>query len=427
LIGYIVQPICMKEGAITDRIMELAEKWLDGSITEPEKAEFALWYNQFNDEVAVVPVQPAVLQTEMLEEILARMHAEKRQQSPVVIRPAKHWMRYAALVAGLFLVSATGYFLLHKKSTGPVTPLTNKSPCIQDIAPGTQKAVLTLADGSSIILDSAVNGPLTHQGNSVVNKKKDGELEYKSAIPDKSGQAGNRQSATTFNTLSTPRGGQYQLVLSDGSKVWLNAASSITYPTAFTGNERKVQITGEAYFEVTHNSKMPFVVEKGSMTVEVLGTHFNINAYEDESAIQTTLLQGSVKVGSRQWAAGSGEKAEGRGQRVEKKEQSIILKPGEQTSLSQTSQLSQPIPVQTDEVMAWKNGLFQFHNAGLAAVLRQISRWYDVDIRYAGEMPVREFEGKIQRNLTLLQVLKILEKNQVHLTLEGKTIIVKNK
>jgi ferric-dicitrate binding protein FerR (iron transport regulator) len=142
--------------------------------------------------------------------------------------------------------------------------------------------------------------------------------------------------------------------------------------------------------------------------VEVLGTHFNINAYSDEEAIKTTLLEGRVKVSSMvngQWS---------------------IIKPGEQVSLSHTSQLSQPIPVETEEVLAWKNGLFQFHNAGLPAVLRQISRWYDVDIRYEGDMPVREFEGKIQRNLTLLQVLKILEKNQVHLTLEGRTIIVKN-
>jgi ferric-dicitrate binding protein FerR (iron transport regulator) len=223
-------------------------------------------------------------------------------------------------------------------------------------------------------------------------------------------------------------------VLPDGSKVWLNAASSIRYPTAFTGNERKVEITGEAYFEIMPltsrqvgtgskggSHKVPFIVKIGSPSgeggeVEVLGTHFNINAYDDEEVMKTTLLEGRVKVNSaipdKSGRAGN--------------PQSAILKPGEQVSLSHTSQLSQPIPVQTAEVMAWKNGLFQFHNAGLPAVLRQISRWYDVDIRYEGDMPVREFEGKIQRNLTLLQVLKILEKNQVHLILEGRTIIVKN-
>jgi ferric-dicitrate binding protein FerR (iron transport regulator) len=409
----------MKEGDISDRIMELAEKWLDGSITEQEKAEFSHWYNQFNDELATVPVSPAVLQRDMLKDILAKVHAEK-QQPLIVTRPVRQWMRYAAVAAGLFLISSAGYFLLHKKGTGHLTPLTNKSHSIQDIPPGKKKAVLTLADGSGIVLDSAHNGAIALQGNAKVVKLSNGQLQYESAIV-------NRQSAViAYNTLTTPKGGQYQLVLSDGSKVWLNAASSIRYPTAFTGNERRVEITGEAYFEVVHNSKMPFKVEKGEMTVEVLGTHFNINAYEDESAIQTTLLQGRVKVVNRpSYAKASAGEAKGKGQRA-KMEQSVVLKPGQQAILSQTSHASQIIPVQTDEVLAWKNGLFQFHNAGLPAVLRQISRWYDVDIRYEGEMPVREFEGKIQRSLTLLQVLKILEKNQVHLTLQGRTIIVKN-
>ena len=425
MIGFIVQAFCMKEGDIPDRIMELAEKWLDGSITEQEKAEFSHWYNQFNDELATVPVSPAVLQRDMLTNILAKVDAEK-QQPLMVTRPVRQWMRYAAVAAGLFLISSAGYFLLHKKSTSHLTPLTNKSHTIQDIPPGKKKAVLTLADGSGIVLDSAANGPLTQQGNSVVNKTKDGELEYKSAI-------GNRESAiVTYNTLSTPKGGQYQLVLSDGSKVWLNAASSIRYPTAFTGNERRVEITGEAYFEVVHNSKMPFRVEKGEMTVEVLGTHFNINAYEDESVIQTTLLQGRVKVVNRpSYAKASAGEAKGKGQKANG-EQLVVLKPGEQ-AIAVASPLTtdhSPLTINhspdLEQVMAWKNGLFQFHNAGLPAVLRQISRWYAVDIRYEGEMPVREFEGKIQRSLTLLQVLKILEKNQVHLTLQGRTIIVKN-
>lgn len=328
-------------------------------------------------------------------------------------RPTRQWMRYAAVAAGLFLVSATGYFLLPKKNTGHLTHVTNTPHSVPDILPGKKKAVLTLADGSCIILDSAHNGAIARQGNSSVIKFNDGSVAYR---PVENLSAGK----VIFNTLTTPRGGQYQLVLPDGSKVWLNAASSIRYPTAFTDNERKVAITGEVYFEVVplrlrSGQKMPFKVEKGDMIVEVLGTHFNINAYEDEEAIKTTLLEGKVKVVNRESIPQGGSN-----------EKSVVLKPGEQTSLSPTSQLSHPIPVQTDAVMAWKNGLFQFHNAGLPAVLRQISRWYDVDLRYEGEIPAREFEGKIQRNLTLLQVLKILEKNQVHLSLAGRTIIIKN-
>jgi ferric-dicitrate binding protein FerR (iron transport regulator) len=420
----------MKEGAITDRMMELAEKWLDGSITEQEKAEFSDWYNQFNDESATVPVNPAVLQREMLKAILARVHAAKQQQPPMVTR-SKQWMRYAAVAAGLLLASATGYFLLHKKGTGPVTPLANKRHGVQDIPPGAKKAVLTLGDGSKVLLDSANNGLLAQQGSTNIMKTANGQIVYTKA-DEKSGnplipseriiRAGIHHSPFTFNTLATPRGGQYELVLPDGSKVWLNAASSIRYPTTFTNDERKVEITGEAYFEIkrlpskagSHN--VPFIVKISSPSgnggeVEVLGTHFNINAYNDESAIRTTLLEGSVKVGNRQSAIGNIPQA--------------VLTPGKQAAFTADSRFTIH-DVDIEQVMAWKNGLFQFHNAGLPAVLRQIARWYDVDIRYEGDMPVREFEGKIQRNLTLLQVLKILEKNQVQLTLQGRTIIVKN-
>lgn len=420
MIGSIDTTFCMKEGAITDQMMELAEKWLNGTITEQEKAEFIHWYNQFNDESAIVSVNPAVLQRNMLKDILARVHAEKRQQPPMITRPVRQWMRYAAIAAGLFLVSATGYFLFHKKDTGLRKPLVNKPHGMEDIPPPKKMAVLTLADGSGIVLDSAQNGAIARQGNTKVVKLGNGQLQYQSAI-------GNRQSsAIAYNTLTTLKGGQYQLVLPDGSKVWLNAASSIRYPTAFTGAERKVAITGEAYFEVAHDARLPFVVNVNDKEeVTVLGTHFNINAYDNEEAIHTTLLQGSVKVVNHESPAS-------RGGLASVNRQSAILKPGEQAIMLASPLTTDHSPFtivhspDLEQVMAWKNGLFQFHNAGLPAVLRQISRWYDVDIRYEGDMPVREFEGKIQRNLTLLQVLKILEKNQVHLTLEGRTIIVKN-
>lgn len=327
--------------------------------------------------------------------------------------------RMAAAAIIFILLTAGGYLWLNRSPKIDLATTDKKPAATVDIAPGGNKAILTLADNSTVILDSAANGAIAQQGNAKVVKLSNGQLMYQSAIPDKLGQAGNRQSAMTYNTLSTPRGGQYQLVLPDGSKVWLNAASSITYPTAFTGNERKVQITGEAYFEVTHNSQMPFVVEKGSMAVEVLGTHFNINAYDDEEAMKTTLLEGKVKVGSRQWAVGSEEKAEG-------KEHSVILKPGEQVSLSHSSQLSQPIPVQTDEVMAWKNGLFQFENADIRSVMRQLSRWYDVEIAYKQPSELKDKVSiEFPRSFNLSDVLKIMESTAgVKLQMEGKKIIV---
>jgi ferric-dicitrate binding protein FerR (iron transport regulator) len=208
----------------------------------------------------------------------------------------------------------------------------------------------------------------------------------------------------------------------------LNAASSLRYPTAFTGAERKVTVTGEAYFEVAHNARMPFVVNVNDKEeVTVLGTHFNINAYDNENAIHTTLLQGSVKVGSRQWAIGSGEKAKGSRQRAETKEQSVMLKPGQQAILSQSSQQSQTIPVQTvdvDKVIAWKNGVFNFDGATLQEVMHQLERWYDIEVQYEPGVPNLEFVGKMGRDLSLNNVLRGLELSKVHFRLEGRKLTV---
>jgi ferric-dicitrate binding protein FerR (iron transport regulator) len=197
--------------------------------------------------------------------------------------------------------------------------------------------------------------------------------------------------------------------LADGSRIWLNAGSSITYPVAFMGKERKVSISGEVYFEVAHNAAMPFRVEHGAMEVQVLGTHFNINAYDDEPDIKTTLLEGSVKVSSMvngQWS---------------------MLKPGEQVSISHKSQLSQPIPVQTTEVMAWKNGLFSFTGADLKTVIRQLARWYNIQVKYEGELPTRKFSGEITRDLTLSQLMNGLQSLGIQFRLEGRTMIVMQK
>jgi ferric-dicitrate binding protein FerR (iron transport regulator) len=195
------------------------------------------------------------------------------------------------------------------------------------------------------------------------------------------------------------------VVLADGSKVWLNAESSITFPTAFIGKERNVEIKGEAYFEVAHNAQMPFNVKVKNMTVQVLGTHFNVNAYDDENWIKTTLLEGSIKV-----SKGSDSK---------------IIKPGEQAQTENgDNSLIAVQAVDPDEVVAWKNGLFHFNNAGLPEVMHQLSRWYDVDVVYNGPVPKRKFGGEMQSNLKLSQVLELLEKNEVNFKIEGKKIIV---
>ncbi|WP_438940080.1 FecR family protein, partial [Chitinophaga hostae] len=241
---------------------------------------------------------------------------------------------------------------------------------------------------------------LARQGNVNILKLDSGRLAYSAA-------ASKTVDAPTFNILTTPRGGQFRVILPDGSRVWLNAASSIRFPTTFIGKERRVELSGEAYFEVEEDNNMPFIVGlNGEGQVLVLGTHFNINAYNDEGLQKTTLLEGAVLVtagGHRQ-----------------------MLRPGEQAQV-QPANASAGITVrQTDveEVLAWKNGYFQFNQADLRAVMRQLARWYDVEISYEGSVPESKFWGDISREANITDVLKVLEKSGVHFRLEGKKIIV---
>ena len=311
------------------------------------------------------------------------------------------WVRYAAV---LLLIAGIGAYLsLHNKTpskpaaTSSAKELTRQTR--KDLAPGGNRAVLTLGDGSTIVLDNAKNGILAQQGNTKVLKL-NGKLSY---------NPGNaRHDETVYNTISTPRGGQYQIELPDGSQVWLNAVSSIRFPAAFAGNERKVEITGEAYFEVAKNAAMPFKVviatpSENGTEIEVTGTRFNIMAYNDEAAVKTTLLEGSVKINQESKA--------------------VPLKPGQQARWHDKS-IKIIDHVDTEEAVAWKNGYFQFASASLQQVMRQIARWYDVDISYAGKVPERRFGGKISRDNNASEVLKVLELSKVKFRIEDKRIIV---
>lgn len=265
-----------------------------------------------------------------------------------------------------------------------------------DVNPGADRAILKLADGSTIVLDSAASGVLYQQNNVRVVMLDNGELSYE-VINAGTGEV-------SFNTMSTPRGGQFKLRLPDGSNVWLNAASSITYPVVFTGKERRVSITGEAYFEVSKDPARRFYVDTKGATVSVLGTHFDINAYEEDSHVKTTLLEGSVEISNG--------------------DQSDILKPGEQALLKSEGKIVVLADVDTEEVIAWKNGYFQFADADMEEVMNQIERWYDVDVSYEGRIPERSFSGGIQRTLPLSRVLKILEENEVKFEIDGRNIKV---
>jgi ferric-dicitrate binding protein FerR (iron transport regulator) len=276
------------------------------------------------------------------------------------------------------------------------------------IGPAQRMASLTLADGSTIMLDSSKVGQLTRQGRAMVVNE-NGTVKY---------QANTEEQEVLYNKLTTAYAQTYAMELADGTKAWLNAGASIKYPVEFTGNERRVEISGEVYFEVAHNVNKPFIVHvtgrKGPMDVQVLGTHFNINAYDDEAVIKTTLLEGSVKVSNIQ--------------KVEGRKDSVVLKPGEQAILSQLFQTSQGISVQTvnvEAVVAWKNGAFSFENADIDMVMRQLEKWYDITVEYAGTKPSDKISGGMQRNWTLPEVVKSLEFiTGLHFRIEGRKLIV---
>jgi len=300
----------------------------------------------------------------------------------------------AASIIGVLLVS---FFLLNDKIGKKEIAKSeiDQQRFKNDVLPGGDKATLTLADGSTIVLDDAQNGTLAQQGNSKIIKL-DGKLSYDPT---------NKNSREiVYNTISTPKGGQYQLELPDGSQVWLNATSSIHFPTSFIGNERRIEITGEAYFEIARNPNMPFIVTVNNAEVQVLGTHFNVNSYDDEDNVKTTLLEGSVKF------VNNGNVN--------------VLKPGQQSQLTKEGTTKVVSNVDVDEVVAWKNGMFDFENAGIETVMRQLSRWYDVEIEYKGKTDDL-FIAEMRRNIKLSDALKALElTGKVKFDIQGKKIIV---
>ena len=384
---------------------ELLSKYNNGTATTSE-TEFvekflAIMDHRKTNVLAGFDEDKYSMEKEMEDRLLQTIRRDTGSGVNHTIVHQVHFLRRAgwraAAAAIIVMLTGTAYWLLNKKTQQPVAVVAPAN----DVQPGRQGAYLTLADGRKILLDSLGDGVVaSEKGAQVVMK--DGELAYNAAT--------TQNAPVTYNTISTPRGRQFTLQLPDGSKVWLNAASSLKYPVVFAGTERRVEITGEAYFEVTKNKNLPFRVNiDNKTTVEVLGTHFNVNAYKDEETIKTTLLEGRVRVGS-----------EGKTE----KEQSVILKPGEQVSVSQSSQLSHPIPVQTEEVVAWKNGTFSFTNASLETVMRQLARWYNIEVEFVGGVPGGGFSGEIDRSLTLDQVLKGLTKTRVHYTIQKNKLLI---
>ncbi|MBX3239538.1 MAG: FecR domain-containing protein [Chitinophagaceae bacterium] len=307
-----------------------------------------------------------------------------QQSNPLPQRTFNRWIWAAAVL----VVAVAGTFFIKQNSISVKESPVVASP--SPIAPGREGAILTLADGSQVVLDSLQDGAIASQnGYEIVLKE--GALSYK-------GDA-TTESEMIFNTITTPNGRQFKLGLPDGTQVWLNAASSITYPVEFSAAQRAVKITGEAYFEVSTDKKRPFIVEKEVLSVVVTGTRFNINTYDDDLTAQVTLLEGRIMVKN-----GAAEKN---------------LLPGQQAETTNTGQLQVHTSVNTEEVMAWKNGYFSFNNSDLQSVMRKLSRWYNVEVLYEGNIPAMKFGGEIARSSNLSQVLDILQESKVHFRIES--------
>ena len=387
---------------LPENILALIEKYQSGTINTNEQQHLDEWYHSFNDEEAVINSRANDTPQQLNERLKIRLQQTILEQKNNVIPMRRRWRlpAAAAAVALIILASATFLFFSSKYPQQQLAAVKQvKKKPKTDFAPGGNKAVLTLADGSAIVLDSAVNGTISNQGKIKVVKLDNGLLAYSI-----NGQQVTENDAAFFNTISTPRGGQYQVTLSDGTRVWLNAASSIRFPVMFAGKERKVEITGEAYFEVAKNKQMPFKVKANSSEIEVLGTHFNVNAYNDEAATRTTLLEGSVK--------------------IKKDNYSALLVPGQQSQVNINGEIKVVNNADIEEVVAWKDGLFILKKADIPSVLRQIARWYDVDIVYKGNVPPGRITGDMPRNMKLSKMLEVMELVGVHFKIEDNKVLV---
>lgn len=386
-------------------ILELLKKHKEGTASKEEVEFLHAYYDLFDAKEDVLATMDPADITALKQSIRAGIDEQIEVTEPAVIRSISTRYKWMAAASVLLLFSIATFVFISRKSANETAIVKNEptvSPAVNDIAPGTNQAVLTLADGTVIALDDKANGVISEQQGAVVKKAADGHVLY----------ASNEKAAAVINTISTPNGGQYRLTLADGTNVWLNAASSITFPTAFTGATREVKITGEAYFEVAKDKQHPFKVISENQVIEVLGTHFNVNTYNDEPAEKTTLLEGSVKVS--------------RNSKDNKETATKILVPGQQSLLHRAKASIRVQSADTEEAVAWKNGYFKFDRVDIQTIMRQVARWYNVEIEYRGGISDDVFVGKIARSENVSGVLRILALSKIKTAVEGRKIIVIN-
>lgn len=370
-------------------LKDLIRRYLKGAATPEEAGALNEWYDSFDDSEVPLPLEPGE-DRQMLEQRLLNRLRPAMQPVPV---KRTGYRRYAAAAAIAAVIAAAGIAgWQHRQSSSPKNITAAGVAARKDVPPANKKAMLTLADGSTIALDDAANGAIGRQGGAEVIKKEKGQLAY---------TPGNTGGEIVYNTLTVPRGGQFQVVLPDGTRIWLNSASSLRYPTSFKGTERKVTLQGQAYFEIAANAAKPFKVQANEMEVVVLGTRFDMMAYADEPTINATLIDGKIKV------------------------QDKILRPGQQAVLALSGHQLTVRDADVNKIMAWKNGLFVFNNMDLRTILREVSRWYDVEVTYKTAPGKELYGGGISRNLNLSEVLHVLEENGTnHFRIDGNKVEV---
>lgn len=376
-----------------DKEKDLLKRYTDGTCSEEEKEQIEAWYLKEIEKSE----DPSITDDELehsKHNIWTQLISEKHPS----FRKNRTFLRYAVAASILILFSVGFYF---NKRSGlekiNISTVRVNSP----ITPGGNKAILTLADGTKINLSEAENGVIANQRNATIKKAKDGLLVYEVET-----NLYQKDIAQIQNKIDIPKGGQYKLILPDGTKVWLNSMTSIKYPSTFSGSERRVELKGEAYFEVAKNEKIPFIVQTSQMEVEVLGTHFNVMSYENETLQEIALLEGSVNVI---------QKSSGL---------SKILKPGYLAKINDTQNNISLRKANLESIVAWKNGIFQFDKEDIKTIMKKLERWYDIEVIYEGKIPPDQFVGKISRDTNLDEVLKILSQSKITYRLEGKKIII---
>lgn len=371
----------------------LYEKYVAGEATTEEAAQVLFYKDDF--EMFITGGQEATdEEKETGKRILSKINNSAGMQKNDGHVPKIWW--YAAAAVLVCAIGAVFFNLLTNKPEKQQT-----ASVVHDILPGRNRAMLKLANGKTISLDDAINGTIAKQEGTTVTKKSNGLLTY--MVPTGAGALKNE--IPESNTVSTPRGGKYQVVLPDGTQVWLNAASSLKFPTAFTGKNRKVELSGEAYFEVAKNKNMPFIVKFKDDEVEVLGTHFDIKAYNDDEDARAVLVEGSIK--------------------FTKNNTSRLLTPGQQVVEDNTTDALKVSDANVEEALAWKNGFFIFHDASIRDIMKNAARWYDIDVDYRAGTDKKRYGGRISEYKNISELLRNLELTEtVHFKVEGRKVIV---